>query len=56
MIGPCTPLQESGLFFPQAIEDWNALPDSIINSAGGAEDGVASFTSLVRARDQLPIS
>ena len=31
--------------------DWNALPDSLISSAGGAEDGVAKFTSLVRARD-----
>ena len=30
---------------------WNALPDSIITSAEGAEDGVARFTSLVRARD-----
>ena len=31
--------------------DWNALPDSLISSAEGAEDGVAKFTSLVRARD-----
>ena len=38
-------------FFPQTIRDWNALPDSIITSAEGAEDGVARFTSLVRARD-----
>ena len=40
-------------FFPQAIRDWNALPDSLtcISSAEGAEDGVAKFTSLVRARD-----
>ena len=30
---------------------WNALPDSIISSAEGAEDSVARFTSLVRARD-----
>ena len=35
-------------FFPQTIRDWNALPDSLISSAEGAEDGV---TSLVRARD-----
>ena len=28
-----------------------ALPDSLISSAEGAEDGVAKFTSLVRARD-----
>ena len=40
-----------GSFFPQTITDWNALPDSIITSAEGAEDGVARFTSLVRARD-----
>ena len=33
-------------FFPQTIRDWNALPDSLISSAEGAEDGVAKFTSL----------
>ena len=38
-------------FFPQTIRDWNALPDSLISSAEGADDGVAKFTSLVRARD-----
>ena len=37
-------------FFPQTIRDWNALSDSI-SSAEGAEDGVAKFTSQVRARD-----
>ena len=36
---------------PQTIMDWNALPDSLISSAEGAEDGIAKFTSLVRARD-----
>ena len=36
---------------PQTIRDWNALPDSLISSAEGAEDGIAKFTSLVRARD-----
>ena len=45
-----------GSFFPQTIRDWNTLPDSIISSAEDAEDSVARFTSLVRARDQLPIS
>ena len=40
-----------GSFFPQTIRDWNALPDSIIISVEGAKDGVARFTSLVRARD-----
>ena len=40
-----------GLFFPQTIRDWNAFPDLIISSAEGAEDDVAKFTSLVRARD-----
>ena len=28
-----------------------SLPDSLISSAEGAEDGVSKFTSLVRARD-----
>ena len=40
-----------GSFFPQTIGDCNALPDLIIYSAEGAENGVARFTSLVRARD-----
>ena len=26
-------------FFPQTIRDWNTLPDSLISSAEGAEDG-----------------
>ena len=38
-------------FFAQTIRDWNALPDFLISSAEGAEDGVAKCTSLVRARD-----
>ena len=37
-------------FSLQPIRDWNALPGSLISSAEGAEDGVAKFTSLVRAR------
>ena len=41
-------------FFPQTNKDWNALPDSLISSAEGAEDDVAKFTSLVRARDLSP--
>ena len=40
-----------GSFFPKTIRDWNALPDSLISSAEYAEDCVAKFTSLVRARD-----
>ena len=40
-----------GSFPPQTIKDWNALPDSLISSAEDAEDCVAKFTSLVRARD-----
>ena len=40
-----------GSFFPQTIRDLNALPDSLISSAEDAEDCVAKFTSLVRARD-----
>ena len=38
-------------FFPQTIRDWNAVPDTIISSAEGAEDGVARFISLMWARD-----
>ena len=38
-------------FSPLTIRDWNSLPDSLTSSAEGAEDGVAKFTSLVRARD-----
>ena len=37
--------------FSQTIRDWNVLPDSLISSAEVAEDCVAKFTSLVRARD-----
>ena len=33
------------------IRDWNVLSDSITSSAEYAEDGVAKFTSLVRASD-----
>ena len=40
-----------GSFFPRTIRDWNALPDSLISSAEDAEDCVATFSSLVRARD-----
>ena len=40
-----------GSFFPQTIRDWNALPDSLISSAEDAEDYVAKFTSLLRARE-----
>ena len=38
-------------FFPQTNRDLNALPDSLFSSAEGAGDGVAKFTSLVRAMD-----
>ena len=33
--------------------EWNGLPDSLISSAEVAEDYVAKFTSLVRARDKF---
>ena len=39
-----------GFLFPQTTRDWNALPDSIITLAEGAEDCVARC-GLVRARD-----
>ena len=42
---------DKGSFFPQTIRDWNVLPESLISSAKDAEDCVAKFTSLVRARD-----
>ena len=35
----------------RTIRDWNVLFDSLISSAEDAEDCVANFTSLVRARD-----
>ena len=35
-------LPNKGSIFPQAIRDWNTLPDSIIFFAEGAEDGVAA--------------
>ena len=38
-------------FFPQAIRDWNDLPDSLISSAEMSDDCVSKFASLVRARD-----
>ena len=38
-------------FSPQTIRDWNSRSDSLISSVEGAEDGVAKFTSRVRARD-----
>ena len=40
-----------GSLFPQTIEVWNTLPDSIFSLADGADDGIAKFTSLVRVRD-----
>ena len=40
-----------GGFFPQTIRDWNGLPNSLISFAEDAEDCVAKFTSLLRARD-----
>ena len=38
-------------FFPQTIRDWNSLTDTLLSAAECAEDSVAKFTSLVRARD-----
>ena len=37
-------------FFPQTIRDWNSLTDSLLSASEGAEDSIAMFTSLVRAR------
>ena len=38
-------------FFPQTIRDWNSLSNFLPSAAEGAEDSVATFTSLVRAMD-----
>ena len=50
-----TPLANTDIykssFFPQTIRDWNSLTDSLLSAAECAEDSVAKFTSLVRARD-----
>ena len=36
---------------PQTIRDWNSLTDFLLSAAEGAEDSVAKFTSLARAKD-----
>ena len=50
-----TPLAETDIykssFFPQTIRDLNSLTDSLISASDSAEDSVAKFTSLIRARD-----
>ena len=37
--------------FPQAIRDWNNLPESLFSSSEMSDDCVSKFESLVRARD-----
>ena len=37
-------------FVPRTVSDWKVLPESVISLAGIADDCVAKFTSLVRAR------
>ena len=39
---------------PQTIRDWNSLTDTLLSAAEGAEDSVAKFTSLVRAKANFP--
>ena len=46
-----TDVYKGSLEVPRTIRDWNALPHTLISSAEDAEDCVAKFTSLVRARD-----
>ena len=41
-------------FFSQTIRDWNLLTDSLISASACAVVLVTKYTSLVRARDQLP--
>ena len=38
-------------FFPQTVRNYNSLTDTLLSAAEGAEDSVAKFTCLVRARD-----
>ena len=38
-------------FFPKTIRDWNSLTDTLLSVAKVADDSVAKFISLVRARD-----
>ena len=45
------PLLILSSFFPQTIRDWNSLTDSLLSAAECAEDSVAKFISLARARD-----
>ena len=40
-----------GSFFPQALRDGNALPESVISSAEVADDCITKLTSLLTARD-----
>ena len=47
----CITLIYKDSIFPQAIRDWNVLPESVISSVVFADDCVTEFTSLVRARD-----
>ena len=37
--------------FPQTSRDWNSFTDPLLSAAESAEDSVAKFTSLVRAKD-----
>ena len=39
---------------PRLLEIGIHLKDSLLSAAEGAEDSVAKFTSLGRARDKLP--
>ena len=48
LVGRCR--NHPSLAYQVPIAYWNALPDPLISSAEGAEDRVAKFTSLVRAR------
>ena len=37
--------------FSQTLRDWNSLTDSLILASECAEDSVAKFTALVKARN-----
>ena len=41
----------SAVFSPKLLEIGISLTDTLLSAAEGAEDSVAEFTSLVRARD-----
>ena len=48
---PLTHFGASSHVYHLCIREWNSLTDTLLSATEGAEDSVAKFTSLVRARD-----